>query len=297
MSRLAGIHDLAYCFTRLQSGGGAAYSGDWVGLGVNLGALAGKAMSYGRNQINVLVDALKQQGTKTLPTPTAIVDIAMVAISAVDLPVVGHEISAAWQIVAAFAACVSVLVFETFTLSNSMSLSHQIYSVALRYGEVAEKAIPSGSFARIEVAGAEETKAGDFDAVSASLSAFPGVPTVASLAAFAPATGRSRAERGVLDALANGGAPPAWAAAAPAPVSMPSAPSQVARASALLARMSGQTSPTMHVAGQMMGRVQQLTSTGGQGQAEAGAGRAPVQGATGSFGPRKCDKNRYEPSQ
>ncbi|OBH39606.1 hypothetical protein A5692_00540 [Mycobacterium sp. E342] len=367
MSRLAGIHDLAYCFTRLQAGGGAAYSGDWLGLGANLGALAGKAMWYGRNQIKVLADALKTQGTKTLPTPTAIIDVAMVAVSAVDLlngfwtpdkgasftsgadkyetlylylneavpdsrdwsgdaakayadatkalqalvqtmqdldkkmqtlmadqssevakahnciavtllglviaqgialalyliPVVGHEISAAWQIIAAFAACATVLAFEMFTLSNSMSLSGQIHAVALEYGAVAEKAIPTSSFARIEIKGAEATTTGDFKAISASLSAFSAAPTVASLASLAPTAGDSPEERAVLGALKSDGAAPVETAT---PVATAPAPtlSQVAQASGQLAQASGQISQPMNFVNQMMGQVQQLASTGQQ---------------------------------
>ncbi|MGD1240067.1 EspA/EspE family type VII secretion system effector [Mycobacterium seoulense] len=381
MSRLAGIHDLAYCFTRLQAGGGAAYSGDWLGLGANLGALAGKAMWYGRNQIKVLADALKTQGTKTLPTPTAIIDVAMVAISAVDLlngfwtpdkgasftsgadkyetvylylneaapdprdwsgdaarayadataalqalvqtmqdldkkmqtlmadqgsevakahnciamtllglviaqgialalyliPVVGHEISAAWQIIAAFAACATVLAFEMFTLSNSMSLSSQIHAVALEYGVVAEKAIPTSSFARIEVKGAEETTAGDFKAISASMSAFTAAPTVASLARLAPTTGDSPEERGVLGALKSDGATPVeTAAAAATPAATAPTLSQVAQASGQLAQMSGQISQPMNFVNQMMGQVQQLASTGQQRQGAT----PPVETAT-----------------
>ncbi|OBF02123.1 hypothetical protein A5730_23960 [Mycobacterium sp. ACS4054] len=356
-----------------------------------MGALAGKAMWYGRNQIKVLADALKTQGTKTLPTPTAIVDVAMVAISAVDLlngfwtpdkgasftsgadkyetvflylaeaapdprgwsgdaaqayadataalqalvqtmqdldkkmqtlmadqgsevakahnaiavtllglviaqgialalyliPVVGHEISAAWQIIAAFAACATVLAFEMFTLSNSMSLAHQIHAVALEYGEVAEKAIPTSSFARIEVTGAEETKTGDFAAISNSLSAFSAAPTVASLAGLAPAAGDSPEERGVLGALKGDGAAPAQTEQT-TPVWTPPALSQVTQA-------SGQLAQPMNFANQMMGQVQQLASTGqprprmapaaseepGDGAAlgTAGGERAPVDGA------------------
>ncbi len=374
MSRLAGIHDLAYCFTRLQAGGGAAYSGDWVGLGANLGALAGKAMWYGRNQIKVLADALKTSGTKVLPTPTAIVDVAMVAISAVDLlngfwtpdkgaaftsgadkfetvylylgdaapdsrdwsgdaakayaeataalqalvqtmqdldkkmqtlmanqgsevakahnciavtllglviaqgialamyliPVVGPEISCAWQIVAAFAACATVFAFEMLTLANSMSLSYEIHAAAAAYGEVAAKAIPTSSFARIEVTGAEEVRVGSFKAISDSMSgmsAFSGTPTVASLASMAPAAGESKEERGVLSALSGDGASladgagtettPAWT------------PPSVGQASGQLAQMSGQISQPMNFVNQMMGQVQQLASTGQQRQGSA----------------------------
>ncbi|KLO34901.1 hypothetical protein AWC17_00815 [Mycobacterium nebraskense] len=348
-----------------------------MGLGANLGALAGKAMWYGRNQIKVLADALKTQGTKTLPTPTAIVDVAMVAISAVDLlngfwtpdkgasftsgadkyetvylylgeaapdprdwngdaakayadatvalqalvqtmqdldkkmqtlmadqgsevakahnciavtllglviaqgialamyliPVVGPEISAAWQIIAAFAACATVLAFEMFTLSNSMSLSHQIHATALEYGEVAEKAIPTSSFARIEVKGAEETTTGDFKAISAGMSgmsAFAGAPTVASLASMAPAAGDSPEERGVLGALKTDGATPIETVPVETtPAWTPPTLSQVSQA-------SGQLAQPMNFANQMIGQVQQLASMGQQRQ---GAEPATEKGA------------------
>ncbi len=377
-----------------------------------MGALAGKAMWYGRNQIKVLADALKAQGTKTLPTPTAIVDVAMVAISAVDLlngfwtpdkgasftsgadkyetvylylgeaapdvrdwsgdaatayadataalqalvqtmqdldkkmqtlmagqgaevakahnciavtllglviaqgialalyliPVVGHEVSAAWQIIAAFAACATVLAFEMFTLSNSLSLAHEIHSVALEYSEVAEKAIPTSSFARIEVKGAEATNTGDFKAISdrmSGMSAFSGAPTVASLARLAPAAGDSQEERGVLSALESGGATPVEAVAAETtPASALPTLSQVTQASGQLAQMSGQVSQPMSFVNQMMGQVQQLASTGqqrpaappadqpateeapaGAASGPAGAERAPIDGAAAGYEP------------
>lgn len=391
MSRLAGIHDLAYCFTRLQAGGGAAYSGDWVGLGANLGALAGKAMWYGRNQIKVLADALKTSGTKVLPTPTAIVDVAMVAISAVDLlngfwtpdkgasftsgadkyetvylylneaapdsrdwsgdaakayadataalqalvqtmqdldkkmqtlmanqgsevakahnciavtllglviaqgialamyliPVVGPEISCAWQIVAAFAACATVFSFEMMTLANSMSLSHEIHATALLYGEVAAKAIPNSSFARIEVTGAEQATVGSFKAIFDSMSgmaAFSGTPSVASLASMAPAAGDSREERGVLTALQSDGATPIETTA-DATGTAPTL-SQVTHASGQLAQMSGQVAQPMSFVNQMMGQVQQLASTGQQRQGAAPPADepAPAEAATSGNG-------------
>lgn len=84
MSRLAGIHDLAYCFTRLGGAGNSAYKQDWGEMAINLGGMAGKGLWYGRNQIEVLKKALEVSGKKILPTPTAIVDITMVVISILD---------------------------------------------------------------------------------------------------------------------------------------------------------------------------------------------------------------------
>ena len=60
MSRLAGIHDLAYCFQRLGGAGSSGYSEDWVGLAANLGALGGKAMWYAKGQNQALKTALEK---------------------------------------------------------------------------------------------------------------------------------------------------------------------------------------------------------------------------------------------
>jgi EspA/EspE family len=81
----AGIHDLAYCFQRLGGAGSAGYSQDWVGLGANLAAAAGKAAWYAKGQNEALKKALESVGKKILPTPTAIIDVTMVVVSVVDL--------------------------------------------------------------------------------------------------------------------------------------------------------------------------------------------------------------------
>lgn len=127
VSWLAGIHDLSYCFQRAGGIANSAYQGDGVGVGLNAGALAGKAMWYARGQSAALKEVTKkfaeanaragaeqtaagmrdslaavadeqalggdvlreaQQSLRInryLPTPTAIVDVCMVIVSAVDL--------------------------------------------------------------------------------------------------------------------------------------------------------------------------------------------------------------------
>jgi hypothetical protein len=388
VSRLAGIHDLAYCFQRLGGAGSAGYSEDWVGLAANLGALGGKAAWYGRGQIKVLKDALAKSGTKVLPTPTAIVDVAMVAISIVDLfngfgppdkggaftsgvdklanvklqldaavpdsrdwsgpaakaysdqnaalqalvvklqeldkqmqalvanqgsevqkahtaisvtlfalvvaqgialalyliPVVGPEISCAWQIVAAFAAGATVLAFEMFTLANSMSLGNEISAVALQYGEVAADATSKATFGTIEITGAEETTVSSFKAISDSMSAFSAPPTVATLSSMASEAGQeaSTDARAKMSALTDGETPvdatpevpgvpetPAAPAAPTAPAFTLPTMAQVSAASTQAAKMSGQASQQMNLVNQTMGSVQQVASMGQQGQAPA----------------------------
>ncbi|BBZ46761.1 EspA/EspE family type VII secretion system effector [Mycobacterium parmense] len=395
MSRLAGIHDLAYCFQRLGGAGSAGYAEDWVGLGANLGALAGKAMWYAKGQWKSLVDALAKSGKSVLPTPTAIIDVTMVVVSVVDLfngfgppdkggsftsgvdkldnvklqleaavvdprdwdgdaakaytaqlaalqalvetmkdldkqmqalvanqgaevqkahtaisvtlfalvvaqgialvlymiPIVGAEISCAWQIVAAFAACATVLAFEMFTLANSMSLGHEINALALEYGDVQKNATLSAAFARIEVAAAQQSTFTSFTAISesmAGMSAFANMPTVSSLARMAGTAGEGAAadaqakmtalEEPPADGIPEGtpGVPDTGAAPAFTPPTL----AQVSAASGQAAKMSGHISQHMNLVNQTMGSVQQVSSMGQQGQqAAAPAEDAAAEGA------------------
>lgn len=381
MSRLAGIHDLAYCFQRLGGAGSAGYAEDWVGLGANLGALAGKAMWYAKGQWKTLVDALAKSGKSVLPTPTAIIDVTMVAVSIVDLfngfgppdkgaaftsgvdklsnvklqleaavpdardwdgraaqayadqnaalqalvetmqqldkqmqalvanqgaevqkahtaisvtllglvvaqgialalyiiPIVGAEISCAWQIVAAFAAGATVLAFEMFTLANSMSLGNEVNAVALQYGEVQKNATLTGSFSRIQLPEATETRVASFKAISESMtgiSAFTQLPTVASLAGAAGAVGPSasadaQAKVSAFTETPSEATPVDAPATPPAPAFTPPTLAQVSAASAQTAKMSGHVSQHMNLFNQTMGSVQSLASMGQQGQGAA----------------------------
>lgn len=85
MSYLAGIHDMAYVFTRVGASVDSGYRQDWVSLGANLAAAAGKATWYAKSQTGALKTALETVGKKVLPTPTAIIDVTMVAVAIVDL--------------------------------------------------------------------------------------------------------------------------------------------------------------------------------------------------------------------
>ena len=78
-----GFHDLSYSFARLGGAVGAGTQQDWVGLGANLGAAIGKFGWYARDKIDFLVKGLKVEGIT--PTPTAIIDVAMVVVTILDL--------------------------------------------------------------------------------------------------------------------------------------------------------------------------------------------------------------------
>src|SRR5262249_56442985 len=121
----------------------------------------------------------------------------------------GPEISCAWQIIAAFAAGATVLAFELFTLSNSMSLGNEISAVALQYGEVAADATSQATFGKIEVTGAEETTVSSFTAISDGLSTFSAPPSVARLASMAGEAGpeASADASAKLSALTDGETP------------------------------------------------------------------------------------------
>lgn len=85
MGWLNGATDLATCVKSFGSGVTAASTGDWANLGASAATILGKGMIYAGKQNAVLAKALKDSGTKVLPTPTAIVDAAALAVSVVDL--------------------------------------------------------------------------------------------------------------------------------------------------------------------------------------------------------------------
>jgi hypothetical protein len=82
---LNGATDLATCVKSFGSGVTAASAGDWANLGASAATILGKGMIYAGKQNAVLAKALKESGTKALPTPTAIVDAAALAVTIVDL--------------------------------------------------------------------------------------------------------------------------------------------------------------------------------------------------------------------
>src|SRR3984885_14279996 len=226
------------CVKSLYSGGSAVQNKDWGSLGASAGTIVGKGLIYASKQSTTLANALKTSGTKILPTPTAIVDAAALALLVVDflngfgtpnsgsavstaagkldlfmkdldpgcipdsrdwsgtaataytgqnallkgyaqqmkdldatlkgylesqadkvkeahmcitvnvavltaaagvalalylIPLIGPEVSCAWQIIAAFACCAAVLVIEMLTLANSMSLSNDVAALGEQY--------------------------------------------------------------------------------------------------------------------------------------------------------------------
>ncbi|MEE6179555.1 EspA/EspE family type VII secretion system effector [Mycobacterium sp. 050134] len=78
-----GIHNLVYAVQRGQGATAAAYQEDWLSFGANLGAVGGKATWYLRDKLPKLADGLKAPGPT--PTPTTIIDTAMILISLMDL--------------------------------------------------------------------------------------------------------------------------------------------------------------------------------------------------------------------
>nr|WP_240163294.1 EspA/EspE family type VII secretion system effector [Mycolicibacterium sphagni] len=81
---MAGIHDLAYVFTRVGASVDAGARQDWVALGANLAGGAGKLVWYAKGQ-GAFKALLEKVGKKALPTPTAIIDVTQVAVVLVDL--------------------------------------------------------------------------------------------------------------------------------------------------------------------------------------------------------------------
>ena len=82
-SMFRGIHDMAYVVTRAGGAAGAGTQQDWAGMSVNIAAGIGKLAWYAKDKINFLAEGLKTKGP--IPTPTAIIDVAMVAVTVLDL--------------------------------------------------------------------------------------------------------------------------------------------------------------------------------------------------------------------
>lgn len=78
-----GIHDMAYVFARAGGAAGAGTQQDWVGMSANIGAGIGKFGWYAKDKISFLEKGLKTKGPT--PTPTAIIDVAMVVVTILDL--------------------------------------------------------------------------------------------------------------------------------------------------------------------------------------------------------------------
>jgi hypothetical protein len=304
------------CVKSLYTGGSSIQNKDWATLGASAATIVGKGAIYASKQSTVLANALKTSGTKILPTPTAIVDAAAIALLLVDflngfgtpnagsavstaakdldlfmkdldpscipdsrdwsgtaataytaqvttlkgyaqtmkgydealkgylasqaakvkeahmcitvnvavltaaagvalalylIPIVGPEISCAWQIIAAFACCAAVLVIEMLTLSNSMQISNQVSTLAQQYvtlGKQVESSL-AGSFGKIEgkVATQSTSRLSSFRGISDGLTAFSFAPSLSDLANKA-GNRVSPPQRAVLDAsYGSGGAP------------------------------------------------------------------------------------------
>jgi hypothetical protein len=399
VSWISGASDLATIFGKLGGAGASAHRQDWVGLGTNLGAAAGNVAGYASKQSKALADALKNVGTKVLPTPTAILDVAMLALVVVDflngfgvpnsgaavsnaadkldlfmkdldpgcipdardwsgaaadayvnqntilkglvesmkdldkqlkdlvanqgnevqtahdciaitslvltaaqgvalalylIPVVGPGVSCAWQIIAALAACTTVLAFEMLTLSNSMFISQEVDAVGLEYiqlGKDAEVKL-AGTFGQIHGKGAEQTssKVAGFTAISDGMSAFSGTPTVALLANTSLAReGASPAQRALLVAasetrVAASADLPATTGDGATPPTLAFTPptlSQINQASGQHAKMSGHVSQHTNLMNQTTGQVQSVAQLGQQGHgAAAPAEKAAEESAT-----------------
>jgi hypothetical protein len=387
VSWLNGATDLATCVKSLQSGITAGASGDWANLGASAATIAGKGLIYAGKQNAALAKALKEVGTKALPTPTAIVDAAALAVTVVDLlngfgtpnsgsavstaakdldafikgldpscipdsrdwsgtaatayiaqvnmlkgyaqtmkeydttlqghlgdqaakvkqahlcctvnvavltaaagvalllyliPVVGPEISLAWQIIAAFACCAAVFAVEMFTLANSLSLSHDVAALAQKYVTLGEDVDTKleGSFGKIQGEIATETTSNlsGFKGISDGLTAFSFAPSLSDLAdkagdsvttlqrALLDTAGRDRppAAQGPAGTQApTPDATPAPGAAAPA-ASVAFAPPSLAQMSQTAAHLSQMSQPVSNLSqtvNQGVSQVQQLAQS------------------------------------
>jgi hypothetical protein len=394
VSWLNGASDLMTVVKSVYGGGSAIQKQDWATLGASAGTIVGKGLIYASKQSKVLADALKAGGTKVLPTPTAIVDAAAIALLIVDflngfgtpnsgsavstasdkldlfmkdlepgcvpdsrdwsgtaatayigqnavlkgyaqqmkdldkqlktylksqadkvnqahmnitvnvavltaaagvalalylIPIVGPEVSCAWQIIAAFACCAATLVIEMLTLSNSMTLSNDVAALAKQYvtlGKDVETKL-AGSFGKIQGKVATETssKLSSFKGISSGLSSFSIAPSISSLAATA-GDSASPSQKALLNAYggkeeaaakssasAHAETPAATtpAVAATPATAVPFTPPSLAQITQMSGQLSKVSQNVSQPVGQTVGQVQQFAQMGQQGQQGAPA--------------------------
>jgi hypothetical protein len=189
----------------------------------------------------------------------------------IPLPV-GPPLSTAFQVTTVVATSGVTLAYEGITVHSSIYKSALIDAMAAEYSAVKEQAPIPGTFAKIEVVGADETRVSSFADVSNSMSPMPTLNSL--LSAGSPSL--SPEEREVIGALtgsdeapAEAGPPELVEATPPAPVFAPPTLSQISQASGQLAKTSEQASQHMNLANQMMGQVQQVAQMSQQGQGAA----------------------------
>lgn len=253
---------------------------------------------------------------------------AGVALLLYAIPVVGPVVSQAWQIVAALACCTAVFVVEMLTLSNSMSLSHDIAALGQKYvalGKDVDTKL-AGTYGKIEGKIATETSSqlSSFNAISDGLTAFSFAPSVSSLAAKA-GDGVSPEQQVLLSATTEEGAAaktsadtqaqtPSAAAPAASVAFTPPSLAQMSQMSNQVSQMSQPFSSIGQQVNQGVSQIQQLAqSAKGAGDparaladevddvkdAEAGAAaggegaeRAPIDAATSSAEPAGTGRER-----
>jgi EspA/EspE family len=224
---------------------------------------------------------------------------AGIALALYLIPLVGPEISLAWQIIAAFACCMAVFALEMITLASSMSTANELVPLAQKYvalGKDIETKL-AGTFGKIEgkVAAETSSRQSEFAGVSDSLKAYAAPPSISSLAAAA-GNSASPSQRLVMNAYgaqeeaaftSSAGAQtetpsapaPAPAETAPAATATPVAaagltftPPSAAQLSSLAgqaSRISQQVSQPLNQTMQQVQQVAQMAQQGGQGAAPA----------------------------
>lgn len=245
-------------------------------------------------------DSVKQANMAISYSTLALIAAYIPALALYAVPIIGAELSMAFQIVAAFAVGAAVFAMEMMTLANSMSISNQLQATITKYDTLGTNVVNdmSGDFGSIDATlrslqgkTAEKVTVGSFTAISDGLSEFAAAPSIASLAAAA-GDNVAPTQRALISALsepssATEGAPmvaaareataAAPAADAPAAVATPTfAPPSLAQ----MAQVSGQLSTISQPINQGVQQIQQLVQQGQQAAATRAVETSAEQPAT-----------------
>jgi hypothetical protein len=207
---------------------------------------------------------------------------AGIALALYLIPVVGPEVSQAWQIIAAFACGAATFVVEMLTVASGMSVSNDVAALAKKYvtlGSDVDTKL-AGSFGKIEgkIATDTSSKLSSFRGISDGLTAFSFAPSVSSLAAKAGdsvstpqrALLDASSEREVAAASSSAGAQAETPSAAPAPVAptpaaavtfTPPSLAQMSQVSSQLSQMSQPINSLGQTINQGVSQIQQAAQS------------------------------------
>lgn len=222
-----------------------------------------------QNHVIDQADSVKQANMCISYSTLALIAAYIPALALYAVPIIGAELSLAFQIIAAFAVGAAVFAMEVMTLANSMSVSNEVHLTIAKYDALGTSVVNdmSGDFGSIETTlkvmqgtTTERTTVGGFTEISDGLSEFTAAPTITSLATAAGANVPST-QRAVINALSESAIA---TDATPAAASTDTVTSTTAETTTTTTSLTAPSPAQMGQVSQPLGSLGQMANQGAQ---------------------------------